>query len=227
MRKVMRAALVLAVFVATPAAAVAAVDDDDPKIARGQAQPSVHRALADEDDPKLARGARRPWSWRDHHVPRVKIGYRRLVAAGLEGGDITFDAVGLVFYPSSGILRFGLDTEVGFGDRYESWYLTSGAVLGLQLPARVTPFVDVRFLAGLVGGSYLGQTAVSYMYTAGIESGIELYCAGRFYLSAAIGWAHPVYSGIDVAYTRANPRLAPHRKEFENDSFTFKIGLGL
>jgi hypothetical protein len=222
----MRALVALPLLlIASPAPAFTDAEDD-PMLARTPAA-SVRVVLPDEDDPKLSRGARRLWSWRDHPVPRVKLAYRRLVAAGLEGGDLTFDAVGLSYYPSSGILRFGLDTEVGIGDRYDSWYLTSGAVLGLQLPARVTPFVEGRFVAGLIGGSYLGQTAVSYIYTGGIDSGIELYYAGRFYLSAAIGWAHPVYSGIDVAYTKANPKLAPHRKEFENDSFTFKIGLGL
>jgi hypothetical protein len=217
---------VLWLLVASPAWAVDDPrGDDDPKLARATPPASDDN----HDDPKLAREAAPPppRARREHPVPRVKLAFRQLVAAGLEGGNLTFNGVSLDYYPSSGIFRFGIDTEVGLGDRYDAWYLTTGAVVGLQYPARVTPFVDGRFVAGLIGGSALGQTVVSYMYTGGIDSGIELYIAGRFYLTAAIGWAHPVYSGIDIAYTRANPKLAPHRKEFADDSFTFKIGFGL
>jgi hypothetical protein len=234
----------LVVLLLVPVGARAAADDDDPKLARGDNGVALRAVLPEEDDPKLARGAE-PSGPRArigllHQVPRFKLGYRRLVAAGLEGGEIAFNAFALDFYPSSGYLRFGLDAELGIGERYthpasgtlsgysfDSWYFTTGATLGLQYPARVTPFVEARFVAGLLGGSALGQTAVSYIYTGGLETGIELYYASRFYLSAAIGWAHPTYSGIDVSYTRLNPRLAPHRKEFADDSFTFKLGLGL
>jgi hypothetical protein len=61
----------------------------------------------------------------------------------------------------------------------------------------------------------------------GIEAGVELYVASRFYFTASIGWLHPVFSGIDVEFVRKNPMLDPQRKEFANDTVTVKIGLGI
>ena len=121
----------------------------------------------------------------------------------------------------------GLDTEVGVGTLYSAWYVTVGAVLGFQYPWRVTPFVEGRFTAGLIGASYMGQSAVSYLYVGGIEGGAEFYLVSRFHVTASVGWAHPVFSGIDVDYVKAHPMLDPARKDFAADTFTFKIGLGL
>jgi hypothetical protein len=144
------------------------------------------------------------------------------------GTSIDFHAIELDYYPSSGYLRFGLDTELGLnGGPYSAWFLTTGAALGLQYPWRVTPFLEARFVAGLIGATAYGATAVSYTYMGGIDTGIEVYVGGRFYLSAAIGWVHPVYSGVDIDWVKANPGLAPARRDFSSDSFTFKVGLGL
>lgn len=188
--------------------------------------------LPDEDDPKLSRpepprrAGPRPWWNPDHSVPRFQLAYRRLVAAGLTGGDAPFDVVELDFYPVSSLIRFGLDGELGWsGGDYGLWYVTTGATLGVQYPARVTPFLEGRFVAGLVGGSFRGQAAVSWMYQGGIETGVDIYYWRRFYVSAAIGWVHPVYNGIDVAALDQNQQVI--RKDFSSDSFTFKVGLGL
>jgi hypothetical protein len=218
-------------LLAATRAGAAAPDDDDPKEYRGElGAPAAPTTLAAEDDPKLARGAsvsRRVWK-NTHPVPRFKLAYRRLSTHGLENDTIDFNVVEIDYYPSSHYFRFGVDTEVGIGsDKYSSWFFTVGGAVGLQYPWRVTPFVDARFIAGLVGGSFMGQSAVSWIYMGGIEGGIEAYVAGRFYVTAAIGWAHPVFSGIDVQYVREHPTLAPARKDFANDTFTFKVGLGL
>jgi hypothetical protein len=225
MRSLVAAALLL---VLAPSARAQA--DDDPKAARGDTRAAPTEQPLDDDDPKLARGAvhkRFDWTIR-HDVPRFKLAYRYLVAAGLEGGDETFHAAVIDFYPSSGYLRFGLGMELGFaGGKYDAWYWAIGGALGLQWPARVTPFVEGRFNAGLLGGTAAGATAISWIYTGGIDTGIEVYYARRFYVTAAIGWAHPVYSGVDVGWVKAHPGLSPARKDFETDSFTFKVGLGL
>ena len=181
----------------------------------------------DEDDPKLARGeVHTAWWNRPHDVPRFKLAYRRTWAAAPEGPDLPFDAAALDFYPVSRFVRFGLSGEFGWGGGdYGLWYLMTGASLGLQLPMRVTPFLEGRFAAGLVGGSFSGQSAVSWIYEGGIDTGIEIYYVRRFYLSLAIGWAHPVYGGVDVAQLNENQVIV--KKNFATDSFTFKIGLGL
>jgi hypothetical protein len=98
--------------------------------------------------------------------------------------------------------------------------------LGFQYPARVTPFVEGRFVAGMAGATVLNTPVVSYMYVGGIDGGIELYVVDRFYLTAAIGWAHPVYSGVDLVALRAHPMLDPPRKDFATDSLTIKVGIG-
>ncbi|HZS37875.1 MAG TPA: hypothetical protein VFF06_13650 [Polyangia bacterium] len=224
------ARVVLALALAFALAPAARADEpppgeDDPKLDRPR--PELH--FPDEDDPKLARGTIHKRVWPHHDVPRFKLAYRFLMAAGLEGGETTFHALEFDYYPSSfRFFRFGLDSELGFaGGPFNLFYFTVGPVVGFQWPGRVTPFVDARFVAGLAGAVIQGIGVVSYMYTGGLEAGIELYYASRFYLTAAIGWAHPVYSGADVEYVRAHPTLQPVRKEFADDSFTFKIGLGL
>ena len=162
-------------------------------------------------------------------MPRVKLAYRYFSAVGLEKGvTMGFHIGELDFYPSSGYLRFGLDTEVGYaGGRYDAWFFTTGGALGFQYPWRVTPFLEGRFDAGLLGGSAAGTTAVSWIYMGGLDTGIELYVARRFYFTGAIGWVHSVYSGVDIDWVKAHPGLAPSRKDFSSDSFTVKVGVGL
>jgi hypothetical protein len=223
-------ATALLVWIGNPSPAVAAVsDEDDPKMSREREPVRARSVLPDEDDPKLARGAvQKPAPRPPHPVPRFKLAYRRLVTANIDPGDLPFNVIELDFYPSSGLFRFGLDTEVGIaGNKYSMWFLTTGANIGFQWPARVTPFVEGRFVAGLIGGSFEGITAVSWLITAGLDTGLELYYARRFYITASIGWAHPIFSGVDINYVHAHPKLDPERKIFSNDSFTFKVGLGL
>lgn len=223
----MRLAFAIGLLLTLQRPAAAADVEDDPKMSR--AAPVEPFVFADEDDPKLARGAapvRVPW-WRPRHdTPRFKLSFRWLEAAGLEGGAQPFDVAEMDFYPASGLIRFGVDSEFGWaGGKYGLWYLLTGATLGLQWPARVTPFLEGRFVAGLIGGELMGQTAVSWMYQGGIETGVEIYYAGRFYVSAAVGWARPVYGGVDVAQLNTNQTIV--RKDFATDTFTVKVGLGL
>ena len=224
----MRVALAAVLLLALQHPAAAADDgEDDPKMSR--AAPVEPFVLPDEDDPKLARGATPrpvPW-WRPRHaVPRFKLAFRWLELAGLEGGAQPMDVAEMDFYPASGLIRFGLDAEYGWaGGKYALWSVVTGATLGLQWPARVTPFLEGRFVAGLIGGSFMGQTAVSWIYEGGIESGVEIYYAGRFYVSAAIGWTRPVFGGVDVAQLNMNQTIVP--KDFVADTFTVKVGLGL
>ncbi len=126
-------------------------------------------------------------------------------------------------------MRFGLSAEGGAGKEgsFDAWYFATGVSLGVQYPWRVTPFLEGRFMAGLLGGSYQSASAVSYIFAGGIEGGAQLYIYDRLFVSLSLGWAHPVYSGIDVAWVMAHPGLDPQRKAFAADTFTFKASLGL
>jgi hypothetical protein len=197
-----------------PAVAAAAVDD--PKLAR-----------FGHDDPKLDRGqalvARRNGKARP--TVRLTLAYRRLTSAGLEADTIDWNAVGLTYYPLSGWVRLGLLAELGVGTAYDAWYVVGGLSLGAQYPWRVTPFVDARFAAGVLGGSFMGISAVSWTYVGGIEAGAEVFIASRFHFTAAVGWCRPVFNAVDAEQARLDPARAA-RRDFSYDSFTFRLGLG-
>ena len=55
---------------------------------------------------------------------------------------------------------------------------------------------------------------------------IEAYVAGRFFLTGALGWAHPVYHGFDFVYSLAHPTADLEYVNIASDTFTLKIGLG-
>lgn len=186
-----------------------------------------------------------------HANPRLKLSYRRFnvgnfmsasaSAVPLQGGQL--DA----YLISRRWFRLGVEAEGGAGDASYSgqsaqlWYGMGGLSLGFQYPARVTPFVEGRFAAGALGGKMSGSIPVGYgasvnldntqvatlMYVGGVDAGIELYTFGRFYLSAAIGWAHPVYQGPDMAAMQANPSGGMQTKSISADTFTFKLGIGI
>jgi hypothetical protein len=231
-------AIILLCAASGPAAAASLDDEDDPKWARDRATATARaseapRTSEDEDDPKLARQTARPpkrrrWPVITHAVPRFELGYRYLSMNGLDGASEPFHSATLGFYPVSNLIRFGLDTELAFAsDPYGMWTLSEGVALGLQWPARVTPFVEGRFYAGLIGATVAGQAGVSYLYGGGIDGGVHVYYAGRFYVTVSVGWTHPIYNGIDVPAFLAHPTSSPPRKEFESDAFTLKVGLGL
>jgi hypothetical protein len=207
-------------------------DEDDPKMTRAPAlapsPPAPAQLTDDEDDPKMSRAAapvRRHWWEPKHDVPRFKLAYRYLDLAGLAGGTQHFDAVGLSAYPVSSLLRLGLEAEFAWGGGpYQMWLTTVGLAAGVQYPARVTPFLDGRFVAGVVGGTVMSRSAVSWIYAGGIETGIELYYARRYFITLGIGWMHPVYGGIDVTMLKNGTAVV---RNFANDTLTFKVGLGL
>jgi hypothetical protein len=210
----------------------AAAQEDDPKLGRmaraARKEPRAEGGLPDEDDPKLARRRRARWPRIDHPVPRFKLSYRYMTLAGLDPGTtVAFHAPALEYYPLSNLFRLGLATEVGLsGDSYGTFYVGESASLGIQWPARVTPFVDGRFLAAIIGATVMGHSGVSYLYGGGLDTGVEVYFVKRYYFSAAIGWMHPTYAGGDLAALKRDPTRIVLR-DFTNDTFTLKIGLGL
>jgi hypothetical protein len=199
-------------------------DDDDPKCARGECRPPRPPSV-DEDDPKLARGLRlrRP-------TPRFQLSYRYLSIADPYGGGLPMHLVEATGFPVSGIFRLGLSLSAGGAARYSAWMFDVGLSAGVQYPWRVTPFLDVRFAVGVIGADILDHKVVSYQYRPTIEAGAEFFVAGRFHLSAAVGWSHPVYAGVDanVIQQMINAGLKPKYDviDLHYDTVTARVGLG-
>jgi hypothetical protein len=220
--------LVLIILFVAPVAALA--DEDDPKQARQVAGPAADPQFP--RDPAAQITAQPPP--KPHAAPAFKLAYRLLTMQNLDGTDLAFNAGDLDIYAvSRNWIRIGIETEVGAAkgelEQHPSsaWYVAAGLTAGFQYPWRVTPFIEGRFLAGFIGGDVAGQTAISYTYMGGVDGGIELYLLDRFYLTAAIGWVHPIYRGVDVEYARTHPTADPVFKDFFNDTLTFKVGIGL
>lgn len=211
---------------ALPEASSAYEELEDPKCARGECRPPTRRAI-DEDDPKLALGLQRA----PHAAPRLQLSYRFLMLSDPYGGSLPFHLVELTGFPLSRYFRLGLSVSAGGAPRYGAWLLDVGLSVGVQYPARVTPFLDVKFAGGVIGAEIVDRKVVSYQYRPTIEAGIEVYLTGRMHLSFAVGWAHPVYGGVDARAVEAaikagqSPRF--EIQDFAFDTVTVRAGIGL
>jgi hypothetical protein len=178
----------------------------------------------------------------DHADPRVKLSYRRFAIAGLDGSPLILDGAQLDLYGiSERWMRLGIEFEGGVGHPSieqvpaSVGYGLVGATVGLQYPARITPFVEGRVMGGILGGSFdnnvvvanLGNSAATWIWGAGIDLGIELYTIGRGYLSASIGWVRTTWHGVDLPAMEQSPTTGMIPKNLTADSFTFKLGIGL
>jgi len=182
----------------------------------------------------------------EHATPRLKASYRLFSIAGLEASSpIWLQGAQLDIYGvSERWVRFGLELEGGSGTA--SWQAASasigyglfGVTAGIQYPARVTPFLEGRFVAGGLFGeldgtltvgttTLMGTSGATWVYGGGLETGVEVYLSGRVYLSGAVGWMHSSWHGVDVPATTANPRGGVAYKDLVGDSFTVKVGLGI
>ena len=149
----------------------------------------------------------------DHPTPRLKLSYERYSAGNIDGSAMPLEALQLDMYALSWQwLRGGFDLEAGRGHATLSGASASvkyglvGANLGLQLPGRVTPFVEGRFAGGVLGGTLDGPLAIpgtsvtvsgvsaaTWMYARGIDAGAEIYTVGRAYLSFGLGWVRTTW----------------------------------
>ncbi len=178
-------------------------------------------------------------------APRLKLSFVRFAIGNLDGSSVPLDAVHLDVYPlSRRWVRAGLELEAGrgdatyLGDRAALTDLLLGLDAGVQLPGRVTPFVEARLCGGALHGQTEGAidvggltltdaSATTYLYGFGVSAGAELYVAGRSYLSLSLGWLHTTWRGAtDAAPPGASaPDIA--LTDVTHDTFVFKAGLGI
>jgi len=176
-----------------------------------------------------------------HPTPRVKLSYLRSGIGDGSGGTLALQALHLDLYPLSWRwLRAGVELEAGrgrgtiLGAGMAATYGLVGVNLGLQIPRRITPFVEGRLAAGIIqtraDGALLipgtpisvnGSGGSSFMFTRGVDIGVELYTFGRNYLTAAVGLQRTSWqvTGFDIQNTMVSKRVS-------YDGFLFKIGIG-
>jgi len=133
----------------------------------------------------------------------------------------------LDFYPYSRYLRFGLSSEYAreHSSRLDKdWYLAEHVTLGVQRPAIWTPFVE-----GAVGGGYLKRTVVSQeqptaLWDFGVSAGVLYHFAPPAFVSAALGWIHPVWLLVNPSVTRGD--TSDLVRQVYTDALTVKLSLG-
>ncbi len=177
--------------------------------------------------------------------PRLKLAYRTLAIAGLDGSSLWLHGGELDAYVlSRRWLRLGAELHGGAGQASLAGasaglgYGLLGLVAGIQLPARLTPFLEGRFAAGVLAGkldttlvaagvSLPRTSAVTYLYGGGIDAGVEIYTVGRLYLSLALGWVRSTWRGVDLQAMLRAPQAGVVLKDLTGDSVTLKVGLGI
>lgn len=178
-------------------------------------------------------------------APRLKLSFTRFSIGNPDGSAIPLNALHLDGYPiSQRWVRVGLELEAGrgdatyMGDRAALADYLLGANAGVQLPGRVTPFIEGRLAGGALSGHTEGPidvagvtvtqaSATTYLYAFGVNAGAEVYVLGRGYLSLSLGWLHTTWRGAtDAAAPGASaPNIT--LTDVTHDSFLFKAGVGI
>jgi hypothetical protein len=143
-------------------------------------------------------------------------------------------------------LRAGVEAEAGrgqatwYGGTASLKYGTLGLNAGLQLPGRVTPFVEGRLDGGVLAGQLDGPltipgttmtvsdvSAATYFYARGLDAGAAFYVVGRAYLSLSLGWLRTTWGSADYDAVLARSSSNLMLKNVTHDSLVFKVGLGI
>jgi hypothetical protein len=180
-----------------------------------------------------SRPAPGPWWSGEGRTATLQLAYRRFsfVQIGAtdpgstSGAAISepFDSLSLDLYPVSRLIRFGLSTQYGWqSGRFNSgsgdYFIAQSVSLGIQRPGPwVTPFVE-----GLAGAGYMrrfqfDRTIPTAYWQFGIDAGAQLFVASHGFVSAAIGYLHPV-NGFAKQQSFASLYV---------DTWSFKLGFGL
>ena len=177
--------------------------------------------------------------------PRLKLSYTHFSIGNPDGSAIPLNAIHLDAYPiSQRWVRAGLEVEAGrgsgtyMGDRAALADYLLGVNGGVQLPGRVTPFVEGRLAGGALTGHTEGPidisgvtvtsaSATTYLYAFGLDAGAELYVLGRGYLSLSLGWLHTTWRGATDAAPPGASTPDIVLTDVTHDSFVFKAGFGI
>jgi hypothetical protein len=118
----------------------------------------------------------------------------------------------LELFPLSWYIRLGLLTQAG-SRRYKylphtDFIFKESILIGLQYPARVTPFMDFVLGLGLLHVKRMQQGVNHFIHSLGLDFGLETFFSERILLSLVIGYVRHIYNDV------------------YQDSLNFKVGLG-
>jgi hypothetical protein len=139
-----------------------------------------------------------------------------------------YNGMGLALYPTAFVDSKGFARAIRFGiglaaagessTEHMTWWqqgiaLEGQLLLGLQYPARATPYVELALGLGAVHRNVYNRDAIDFAYAFGLNFGLEVFVHRGLHLLAAIGWRR------SVAYPKATSRYA--------DSVYLQVGFGL
>jgi len=114
------------------------------------------------------------------------------------------------WYPLPGywrLLRFGIGLA-GAGEQHQQvdeWYHHQWGVelllsAGLQVPMRVTPYVEFQGSLGLMHLYLYNRDAFSLAYSLSVLAGAEWFIVARMTIGVAVGWRRTIarYEGADL-----------------------------
>jgi hypothetical protein len=190
-------------------------------------EPGVDPVGAEGEEPGLSRPPKEPtgagaprkgfWAPRDRG-PRLKVGYRTFSVSEMGGRDARYHGVAVDVFVYSGIPRIGAGLEASADDTERGNFLIAGVInLGVQYPARLTPFLDFTWGGGVLRRDVLDQDLVDFAYHVGIEGGGELFL-GPVLVSLTLGWRRQAFRH------EGNDQVEAVYVTF--DSFTVKVGAG-
>jgi hypothetical protein len=183
----------------------------------------------------------------EHPAPRLGLSYQRFSAGNVDGSAVPLEALHLdAYFLSRRWMRAGIEAEAGRGHATLDGgsaalkYGTLGLNAGVQVPGRVTPFVEGRLDGGFLHGQLDGPltimsaqgsttlsdaSATTYFYARGLAAGASVYVLGRSHLALSLGWLRSTWGSADYRAALAGAGLT--LKDVTHDSFVLKLGLGI
>jgi hypothetical protein len=169
----------------------------------------------------------------DDKTAILQIAYRRFsfvqigaIDPGASNGKSAaeaFDSLSLDFYPISRTIRFGISTQYGwqsgtFNSGTGDYLIAETFSLGIQRPGpTLTPFVQALGGAGYMRRFQFDRTVPTAYWQFGVDAGTEIALARHAFLTAAIGYLHPV-NGFFKEQSFATVYV---------DTWSFKIAIGI
>jgi hypothetical protein len=151
--------------------------------------------------------------------PRLEASYRTFSIANQGDRRDWLHTFGADYYFISNILRAGGGIEGGFESaRPNDFLFAANLSVGVQYPARFTPYLDLVLGLGYFHQGVMHQDLNCFAITLGIEAGIAVFVHQHLFLSAAVGWRHlgVRHPGDDFV----DPATVYY------DSFLARVGLG-